>query len=310
MALTLLSAGSPRAADVTLPRPQGYVTDDAGVIDHRTRDRLHELIAATERATSAEIAILTVTSTAPLDIFEFSIRVFDDWKIGKKGKNNGVLFVVAVTERRMRITVGYGLEAVLPDAELARLRDLVVAPYFREGRYAPGILAGTEAITLALARQSSSVGGSGQAASSRSEGMPVARWILLVVTALALVGLPMAVWMLRPSARDRRSWLVIAAVTWLGAIVLQATELTGVGRVVIGVMVAALACWLYWNRERLFGRRTASRRGTYTVDWTDGIGGDGRHATWHWSEGGFDGGTFGGFGGGETGGGGAEGGDS
>lgn len=138
------------AQEVAIPRPRGFVSDYAGVIDEPTKTTLIKLIEGVERRTTAEIAVLTVESTQPLDAFQYSVRVFDRWKIGKKGKDNGVLFLVAVKDRRMWITVGYGLEGILPDGKVGEIRDRFVLPHFRKGDYGRGILEGTTAIARVI----------------------------------------------------------------------------------------------------------------------------------------------------------------
>ena len=137
--------------EVKIPSPLGYVNDYASVIDPDTRTQLTKLLKEVEQKTTAEIAILTVETTRPLEVFQYSIKVFDRWKIGKKGKDNGVLFLVAVKDRRMWITVGYGLEGILPDGKVGEIRDRIVIPYFRQGNYSKGIFEGTQAIARVLA---------------------------------------------------------------------------------------------------------------------------------------------------------------
>jgi uncharacterized protein len=137
--------------EVPIPAPLGYVSDYAGVIDPATEAALARLIQDVEHKTTAEIAVLTVDSTKPLDAFQYSIKVFERWKIGKKGKDNGVLFLVAVNDRRMWITVGYGLEGILPDGKVGEVRDRFVVPHFKQGDYGKGILEGTKAIARVVA---------------------------------------------------------------------------------------------------------------------------------------------------------------
>lgn len=150
--LLLLSLAAPALSEeVRIPAPLGHVSDYAGVIDPATEAALASLIKDVERKTTAEIAILTVETTQPLDVFQYSIKVFDRWKIGKKGKDTGVLFLVAVKDRRMWITVGYGLEGILPDGKVGEIRDRFVIPYFRQGNYGKGILEGTRAIAAVIA---------------------------------------------------------------------------------------------------------------------------------------------------------------
>ena len=123
--------------------------------------------------TGAEIAVLVVPSTAPDSIEDYSIAVFDRWKIGQQGKDNGLLFLVAVQDRRMRITTGYGLEGILPDGKVGEIRDRAIIPLFRAGRYADGIVRGTEALAAAILGQAGGArrtGGASQTSAARGPG--------------------------------------------------------------------------------------------------------------------------------------------
>ena len=143
-------AGRGDGAPPALPSPAGPVTDLVGVLDRETRQRLTRYLDQVRERTGAEIAILTVASTAPDTIEEYSIAVFDRWKIGERGRDNGLLFLVAVQDRRMRITTGYGLEGILPDGKVGEIRDRAILPYFRTGRYAEGIVRGAEALAAVI----------------------------------------------------------------------------------------------------------------------------------------------------------------
>jgi uncharacterized protein len=126
------------------------VTDLVGILNTEVRTRLTGILDRVRERTGAEIAVLVVSSTAPESIEDYSIGVFDRWKIGKAGKDNGLLFLVAVQDRRMRITTGYGLEGILPDGKVGEIRDREVLPLFRTGRYADGILRGVEALAAVV----------------------------------------------------------------------------------------------------------------------------------------------------------------
>ena len=152
--LILLVLTGPAAAGApALPSPTGPVMDLAGVLDAGTQQQVTRLIREVQERTTAEIAILTVPSTAPLTIEEYSVAIFDRWKIGKRGQDNGLLFLVAVRDRRLWITIGYGLEGMLPDGKIGEIRDRYIVPHFRAGRYAEGILRGTEALASVILAQ-------------------------------------------------------------------------------------------------------------------------------------------------------------
>ena len=149
-ALSLL----PRLAagvEPTVPRPQGFVSDYAGVVDAATRRDLDGLVAELKAKTGAEIAVVVVHSTAPLTAFDYAMRISESWKPGARGKDNGVVFLVAIKDRETFILTGYGVEGVLPDGKVGEIRDRLVVPAFRRGDYAGGIRAGTEAIAAIIA---------------------------------------------------------------------------------------------------------------------------------------------------------------
>lgn len=143
-------AGQVVGASPVLPSPTGLVTDVVGVLDRETRERLTQYLAQVRERTGAEMAVLVVASTAPDTIEAYSMAVFDQWKIGQRGTDNGLLFLVAVQDRRMWITTGYGLEGILPDGKIGEIRDRVILPSFRVGRYGEGIVRGSEALAAAI----------------------------------------------------------------------------------------------------------------------------------------------------------------
>ena len=103
-------------------------------------------LAAWERDTGNQMVVLVVPSTKPEPIEAYSIRVAEAWKIGRKGQDNGVLFLIAKDDRKLRFEVGYGLEGVLTDATSRRIIAETVAPYFRQNQFAAGINAGVERV--------------------------------------------------------------------------------------------------------------------------------------------------------------------
>ena len=130
----------------TLPRPTSKVNDVAGVLTPAARATLESLLTQLEKDTSAAVVVATTASLGDMSVEEYGHRVFNEWHIGKAAADNGVLVLVAPTERQMRIEVGYGLEGVLPDVLAgAIIRDDVV-PHFRDGNYEAGILAGVRRV--------------------------------------------------------------------------------------------------------------------------------------------------------------------
>jgi uncharacterized protein len=134
-----------------IPALTGRLVDAAAVVRPPERRAIESLSAELERKTGAQIAVLVVDSTAPYDIFDYGMRVAEAWKLGQKGRDNGLLLVVAVNDRKVRFFSGYGLEGVLPDGKLGAILDDEVTPRFRAGDYGGGIYAGVGAAAAAIA---------------------------------------------------------------------------------------------------------------------------------------------------------------
>lgn len=128
------------------PAFRGYVNDHAGMLRPETALQLEQALRSFDESDSTQVAVLTIDSLEGDALEDFSIRVVDAWKIGQRGQDNGVLFLVVKNDRKMRIEVGRGLEGVLTDLAAGRIIDTVVRPLFKAGRYDQGIMAGAAAI--------------------------------------------------------------------------------------------------------------------------------------------------------------------
>lgn len=138
-------------AEISFPRLTGRVVDDAGMLDSNTESELTQLLTAHEDATTNQVVVVTQDDLQGYTIEEFGYRLGREWGIGQKDKNNGVLLLVAKSERKVRIEVGYGLEGMLTDAIASNIVHGVVLPEFRKGQFSDGIRQGTLAIVQALA---------------------------------------------------------------------------------------------------------------------------------------------------------------
>jgi uncharacterized protein len=136
-----------------MPRPRGFVSDTAGVLPATERIRLESFLASVEKRTSAEVAVVTIASLDGETIESFAVELFEHWGIGKKGKDNGVLLLVSMGERKMRIEVGYGLEGALPDGLTGSILDRHIVPQFKRGAFADGIRFGTYAIAAEIGKE-------------------------------------------------------------------------------------------------------------------------------------------------------------
>jgi uncharacterized protein len=151
--VVLATAGSAAARPEPLPSPLGFVSDFANVIDPATKARLERRILELKQKTGAEIAVVTVPTTAPDPVPERAVRLAEAWKPGDPGKDNGVLFLVSVQDREMFIATGYGIEGALPDGLVGEIRDRTIVPKFRAGDVAGGIAAGVDRMAAIIARE-------------------------------------------------------------------------------------------------------------------------------------------------------------
>lgn len=132
-------------------RPTNYVTDPSGILTADEQAALNAQLKAYEDSTTNQYFIFLVRGLEGRSGDILTNEVFRTWRIGQKGKDNGVLFLLALDDRFLRIEVGYGLEGTVPDALAARIRKEVMNPLLRKGRYAEALAAGTRAVH-ALAR--------------------------------------------------------------------------------------------------------------------------------------------------------------
>jgi uncharacterized protein len=150
--LLLALLATPGAAVLPVPPPPDRrVNDYAGALTPADRDRIEQQLIAREGASRNQVVVAVFRSLQGESLEGYSIRLAQAWRIGQKGLDNGVIFLVFLDDRKMRIEVGYGLEGSLTDAITSSILRDVVAPRFREGRTADGIAAGLDAIDRAIA---------------------------------------------------------------------------------------------------------------------------------------------------------------
>ncbi|MGX9389678.1 TPM domain-containing protein [Nitrobacteraceae bacterium UC4446_H13] len=131
-------------ADVAVPPLTGRVVDQTGTLTSEQIATLDGTLQAFEQRKGSQIAVLIVPTTEPETIEQFSIRVAEAWKVGRKKIDDGAILVVAKDDRRLRIEVGYGLEGALTDVTSKRIIDEIITPKFRQGDFAGGISAGVD----------------------------------------------------------------------------------------------------------------------------------------------------------------------
>ena len=257
-----------------IPQPEGWVNDFAGVVSAEYKEKLNSLIGELEQKTSAEIAVVTITSIAPYEEKEYARLLFDNWKPGKKGKDNGVLVLLAVRERRWRIETGYGVEGILPDGLCGEIGRNYMVPYFKQGNYGQGLYQGL--IKIASVVSGEPKGGINTRASFPQKNifdtlLPIAPFI----------------------------WIIIFSLPWKMIFILLIFSCLGVFALglhysYLGAVIAVFVLISFFKLVFF----TLPRRGTSSSGGYGGYGGGG----------GFGGGGFGGGGGGFGGGGGGGGG--
>lgn len=289
------------AAALTLhaafPSPHGPIDDFAHVLDETTSGALTALVADVREKTTAEIAIVTVPSLDGMTVEEYANKLFAAWGIGKKGKDNGVLILVAPTERKMRIEVGYGLEPVLPDGLAGEIVRTDFLPEFRGGTYSAGILKGSRHVADVVVRNHTMT----QAERDALSAITGSQRIMLTIVLLFFT--PMGMGAFGSSLRTKS--LVPLILTGIYSLPATAAPLfiPGAGPVMPWIVIppSLLALILGWRsavgERRKLERGAAKRR----FGWIAGLSRSGSKS----SSGGS--GSGGGFGGGSSGGGGASG---
>jgi len=145
--ILMLLAGAASAQDLQpVPALEARVTDRTGTLTAGQQAELEQKLAAFEQRKGSQVALLIVPTTQPEAIEQYSIRVVDAWKLGRKGIDDGVLLLVALQDRALKIEVGYGLEGVLPDAIASRIINDTIKPLFRQGDIYGGVTAGLQQI--------------------------------------------------------------------------------------------------------------------------------------------------------------------
>lgn len=151
MAIILMAmVGTTLATAQEYPQPTGYVNDYAQLLSRTDGQKLNDELVAFEHQTSIEISVVTIPSLGGVPIEEYTRGLATAWGVGKAGQNNGVVLLIAPTERKMRIEVASGVHDILTDARADQIRDDVIIPPLKRGDWATGIIDGTRAIMTAL----------------------------------------------------------------------------------------------------------------------------------------------------------------
>ena len=312
IATALLVASPAAVAQRELPtdkllksvRPSADVNDFAGVLQPAERAALEARCRELREKTGAELAVVTIKSLEGGQIDDFAVKLFERWGIGKKGKDNGLLLLVAIDDRKARIEVGYGLEPILPDALAGRILTEQLFPAFKRQRYHDGLLAAVNRIIEIIERN--------EAAPQEPPGRPGG--IDIGITPLFLIlTLLVAVSAFAAGAALKAGGGCANSAFFLGLLIFGGCLLAFPWAPALHVPLAIIVAWLGWlfgghnrrGRRRSRGYFGPSPFDTWGSGWTGGgFSGGG------FSGGGFSGGggSWGGFSGGHSGGGGASGG--
>ena len=128
------------ALDVPNPPKNGYVLDQTQTLTKEEIYTMNHMGLELQKKTKAQIAVLLIPTLEGEDVSDYANRVFRAWGIGDKEKNNGVLFLIALKDKQMRIEVGYGLEGAINDGKAGEILDQYAIPYFQKGKFGPGVM--------------------------------------------------------------------------------------------------------------------------------------------------------------------------
>lgn len=148
--IAVLSLGSVGTNAQEYPKATGYVNDFANILTSEVGSKLNQELIDFEKKTSIEITVVTINSLGGMSVEGYTHGLANEWGVGKREKNNGVVFLVAPNDRKMRIETGSGVRSVLTDSIAASIRDTAILPNFKAGNTAQGVIDGTHAIINAL----------------------------------------------------------------------------------------------------------------------------------------------------------------
>lgn len=170
-------------------KPTARVSDYAGVLSSSYEYVLEKVLMDYERYSSNQIAVAVFNSLEGESLDGFSIKLAEQWKIGQKDKDNGVIMLVFIKDRKIRIEVGYGLESVLTDAAASNIINTAITPYFRRSEYGSGILSGVQSIigVVSPKYQFTSSTGSRSRVNTRTQSVSSSQRALLMFVAFIFI---------------------------------------------------------------------------------------------------------------------------
>jgi uncharacterized protein len=190
VAIALLAAPA-LAEEPVFPRPTGAVNDFANVIPAAERESMEALAREVLQKTGTAVVVATVPTVGDRSADDYATRLYESWGIGKKGEDKGVLILLALKERRVRIETGYGVEGILPDGVVGEILRLHVIPHLKQGDYGKGLSNAMSAVSDVIARSAGvTLTGRPQMQPARPTGgtpvSPFTLMLLFIVVALLL----------------------------------------------------------------------------------------------------------------------------
>lgn len=163
---------------IQFPKYDGFVNDFENILSND--DELESKLSQFEKESTVEIAVVTVEDFSGTTIEDYAVKLFEDWKIGKSDKDNGLLILVSSAQRSARIEVGYGLEGTIPDSLAGRVQDIYMIPEFKNGNYDKGILDSVDALIGVIKEDPSVVSSLSNDSSNTTEVSEVLILIIMV----------------------------------------------------------------------------------------------------------------------------------
>jgi len=187
LAFGILLAIGARAAEVMPPKPPGYFADYANVVSKEAAYRFNEQLAQFERETSNQVWVVVYEKMqSDSSIEDYTYRIKDAWKVGQRGRNNGVVWFVFVQDRKMYIQVGYGLEGSLPDATCFDITEFQVKPHFKNNDYEGGLAVGIDSILKAIRGEYKGTGKTVAEQHRGSGGLGLLPFIIFVIVLIII----------------------------------------------------------------------------------------------------------------------------
>jgi uncharacterized protein len=229
LALLVVSWLTPALAEVAVPVLKARVTDLTNTLTPAQTASIEQQLLALEQRKGSQLAVLIVPTTQPEAIEQYSLRVAEAWKLGRKGVDDGALLVIAKDDRTLRIEVGYGLEGVIPDAIAKRVIAETIVPYFKQNDFAGGIQAGVTQL-IKLVDGEPLPPPKAQSQNDKSDPMSM---LFIVVIAAAVIGQVLS----SVFGRFVGSGLAAAAVGGLGWMALGSVLMAGLAALVVFIAV-------------------------------------------------------------------------